>query len=365
MLATGRYADPLDYFGPNLPANQMLVRPAGTGTDDPGPAVPGGPGPADPGASSGEPSTAAPDGPTDQQRAAVSSIADRLGSGDVLPLDTTDATLVVDVAQGFVHYPGAIYVATPQVLRRYGIDPATVDPSALLLTGRPGLDRASGLRLLSRSNPHSPGCDPSECVAHPKIQHLRQLPTDASEPNLLITPHALAVLHLTARPAAWLVQTPQALSDVQITTARQRAVAGNLTIETKSAAPSLTELQNDATGAGTLVALAILAMTVGLIRSEAARELETLTANGAGRRIRRGITAATAGALGLTGALLGTAVGVLASLALFHQQLSVRLGHTPVLQLGLIAVGLPVAAAAAGWLMAGREPRRLAHQPIE
>jgi putative ABC transport system permease protein len=58
-----------------------------------------------------------------------------------------------------------------------------------------------------------------------------------------------------------------------------------------------------ATAAGAILALAILAMTVGLIRSESAGDLRTLTATGATPSIRRTLTAATAGTLALLGAL--------------------------------------------------------------
>ena len=49
-------------------------------------------------------------------------------------------------------------------------------------------------------------------------------------------------------------------------------------------------------GAGILLALGVLAATVGLIRGESANELRTLTATGATRSVRRGITAVTAAA---------------------------------------------------------------------
>jgi putative ABC transport system permease protein len=106
-------------------------------------------------------------------------------------------------------------------------------------------------------------------------------------------------------------------------------------------------------------------MTLGLIRSEAAGDLRTLTANGAGGPTRRAITAATAGALGLCGAVLGTAVAYLATVALFRSQLSERMAHPPVLDLMLVVVGLPLAAAVGGWLLAGREPPLVSRQPIE
>jgi putative ABC transport system permease protein len=57
---------------------------------------------------------------------------------------------------------------------------------------------------------------------------------------------------------------------------------------------------------------AILAMSVGVIRSETASDLRTLTAAGASNFTRRTLTAATAGALGFLGALLGTVGGYIA-----------------------------------------------------
>jgi len=84
-----------------------------------------------------------------------------------------------------------------------------------------------------------------------------------------------------------------------VNTARQLALGAGGTIETRSQNPSLDELRNGATGGGILIALGVLAMTVGLVRGEAAGDLRTLTATGAHRRIRRTLTAATAGGLGL------------------------------------------------------------------
>jgi putative ABC transport system permease protein len=162
-----------------------------------------------------------------------------------------------------------------------------------------------------------------------------------------------------------LIRSATPLTATQINNARQAAVAGGMRIETASQAPSLNALRNYATGAGILLALAVLAMTVGLIRAEAAGDLRTLTATGATGRTRRAITAATAGSLGLLSAVLGTAIAYLATAALFRSQLSQRMAHPPVLDLFLILVGLPVVATVGGWLLAGRQPRTLTRQPIE
>ena len=105
-------------------------------------------------------------------------------------------------------------------------------------------------------------------------------------------------------------------------------------------------------------------MTVGLIRSETAGDLRILTATGATSRIRRTLTAATAGSLAFLGALLGVAGAYLALAATYLDDLD-YLGRIPVLPLVLMAVGLPLAAAAAGWLLAGREPPNIARPVME
>ena len=101
-----------------------------------------------------------------------------------------------------------------------------------------------------------------------------------------------------------------------------------------------------------------------LIRSEAGRDLRTLTATGASSRTRRTITGATTGALALLGAVLGTAGAYAALTAWFRSDLH-PLTHVPWMNLVLIVVALPVVATAAGWLLGGREPSAMARQPLE
>ena len=118
------------------------------------------------------------------------------------------------------------------------------------------------------------------------------------------------------------------------------------------------------TAAGALLALGILALTVGLIRGESAGDLGTLAATGATPRVRRTLTATTAGALALLGALLGIAGAYIVLLAAYHDDLG-YLSDVPVLYLALALIGVPLAAAAAGWLVAGREPPAIARRVIE
>jgi len=368
ILATARFADPVDYFGPNLPANQLVLHaPDSTAEGN------GGPGAAQ-----------TPSGPQ-SLHSSVDAIAAALGTDNVLELDTLSNPATGSFAEfGQLRNRsddqlldgGRIYVATSALLSHYGINPDRVDPTADLLTSRAGLAGMARLYLNGITPPHktlgvsrpSFSCPPSSCVANPAIQTLHQLPTDTSDPNLLITTHGmerLTSLGLQAVPSAWIIQTAHPLTALQINTARQLAVAAGMTIETKSQNPSLAELRNWAAAAGILLALGVLAMTVGLIRSETAGDLRTLTATGASGRTRRTLTGATAGALGLLGALLGTAVAYLAAIAWYRSSLSTTVRHVPVGDLAVILVGLPLAAAIGGWLFAGREPPALARQPLE
>jgi putative ABC transport system permease protein len=184
----------------------------------------------------------------------------------------------------------------------------------------------------------------------------------------VITEHAVHELGLKPVVSGWLIQAPHPLTAAQINSARLAAAGAALDVETRSSVPTSAEIINWATVFGILLALGILAMSVGLIRAEAASDLRTLTATGASGRTRRRITAATAGALAITGAVLGTAAAYVAAIAWFRssqlQSLS-ALTSFPVTNLLVILVGLPLVAAAAGWLLAGREPATLAQQPME
>src|ERR1035438_3672730 len=109
-----------------------------------------------------------------------------------------------------------------------------------------------------------------------------------------------------------LIQTKGPLAASQIYNARQIAAAGGMSIETKNSQPSSSVIINWATVFGMVLALGVLAMTVGLLRSETAGDLRTLAATGASSSTRRALAAATAGALGLVGAVLGTVAGYVA-----------------------------------------------------
>ena len=252
-----------------------------------------------------------------------------------------------------------LYVATPAVLRYLGIDPATIDPAADFL-----VDRSVGTRGLV-----IPGATPGNEL---RVDNVRKIETgrhlfggdDARTPPKFITLNGLRRHGWKKIPAGWLVESSRPLAGDQVADARDIAAEAGLRIEVDQGNVSFANVKSIATTAGAILALAILAMTVGLIRSESARDLRTLTATGATPGIRRTLTATTAGALALLGALLavGGAYAVLA--AIYLDDLG-YLTNVPILHLALGIVGVPLAAAAAGWLVAGREPSAIARPVIE
>jgi len=363
VLTAGRYGNVLDYAGPNLTSQQLIVYTPGGG-----PGNGNGPG-GQPGPGAGSPQS---------WSAAAHAIASGLGSNDVVELDSTSAVLQ-HAAQGR-QWSGPIYVATPQLLAAFGIKASQVNPDADILTMRPGLSGESmmqlvygdyfGPRAITPEQQISFPCPKSDCLASPVIQEAGTLPSGTSAPNTVITEHAIQQLGLgrSVSTTGWLIQAPHGLTAAQITSARLTAAAKGMSIETRSSVPSSAEILDWATVIGTVLALGILAMTIGLIRSETASDLRTLTATGASGATRRTITAVTAGALALSGAILGTAGAYIGSIAYSWDNKLDGLGslaNIPVNNLLTILVGMPLVAAIVAWLLAGRGPTSIARQPID
>ena len=311
--------------------------------------------------------------------ARVRRIASGLGQASVIPLqkavqpgDTPIVTFEGDralIAVGLSKRVGpqrtdrasGVYVATPALLRYLGVDPSTVDPSADFLAD-PSVPTRELIILDFRTRAEA---------AVTSVQRIdsRQV-FGAGEGDTGRVPSSFVTLNGLRRhgwkPVAngWLIESSSPLTSEEIALARELAAEAGLEIETQRERTSLATPIAIATAAGALLALAILALTVGLIRSESAGDLRTLTATGATGRTRRALTAATAGALALLGALLGVAGVYVALAAAYHDDLG-YLGRIPALPLVLVVAGVPLVAAAAGWLLAGREPPAIARAVIE
>jgi putative ABC transport system permease protein len=343
IVASVRFSDVLDYAGQNLTTSQLIMY-----TQDQGPnAAPG-------------------RGLTPAQTAAlqakVDAFAATLHAQYVLPLDTVNGTLQQQ-GRGNNNFSGTLYVATPALLADFGIRPSQIDPGADILSMRPGLGGVPDMQLLygDLGNPQAT----LSAADNPKIQQVAALPSGTSAPNTVITLHAIRQYQLRTWLDGWFIQAPQPLTSAQISSARQIAANAGVTAETKSGELGLGQISDGATVLGLVIALGVLVLSVGLVRSETSGDLRTLAATGASSQIRRTITGATAGAIGLLGAVLGAAGATAAGVAWARSTLSMIFGDFPVPDLLALLVGLPLAAAVGGWLLAGRQPQFIARQPLE
>jgi putative ABC transport system permease protein len=365
LVAAARYGNVFDYAGPNLSSNELVIHappPNGTVLRGPG----------------GRPTIQKGVPPIATLFARAAGIARGLGA-HLVGLETPNAGL--NGSQLGRDWNGPVYVATPQLLRAFSINASTIDPNADILSSRPGLSGVSGLVLnyasggKAASAPGAPGGASSagctaanDCLAHPVIQAIGALPSGTSAPNTVITEHAMREFHIAGSTRDWLVQASQPLTAAQINGAELAASATLLSVEAKNDQPTSFAVITWATIFGILVALGILGMSVGLVRSETASELRTLAATGASSFTRRTLTAATAGALGFLGALLGTTGAYIAVIGwLRSNSLNGGIGalaNMPVADLLLVLLGMPAFAAMVGWLFAGREALAMAQKPI-
>jgi putative ABC transport system permease protein len=310
--------------------------------------------------------------------ASVRQLADQLDRATVIPLrkavppgarpfvaGDTRVIVGIELARRFDGPAGRkeyraqsqLLVATPAVLAYLGIDPAAVDPSTDFLADR---SVATEQLVIPTFTSH----EQIDVANVQKIETGEHLFGFASAPPNLVTLAGLRRHGWKQLPAGWLVESSRPLTKERIAEARDIAADAGLTIEVQGEDRSLATAKRIATAAGAVLALAILALTVGLIRSESAGDLRTLTATGADSSIRRTLTATTAGALALLGAILGVAGAYLVLLAMYYDDLG-HLGDVPLFYLAVVVFWVPLAAGAAGWLVAGREPSTIARSVIE
>lgn len=365
VVAAARYGNVLDYVGPNVSSNQIIVY---TNIVQPGTINyqigPNG----NPVETKPKPTSAAE---VRKQVAAGTHLGATLGARADVALYAVDANIDHDAAGR--NFTGPLYLATPSLLAAFHITPSMYSADADVLTMRPGLDQVGNL-VLNVGNgggpgPSGPPCPPSSCDDHLVIDEVGNLPSGTSAPNTVITEHAATTLHIQSVIAGWLLVFPHALSASQIESARSIAAASNLSIETKSSAPTASEINGWATTIGTLLALAILLMSLGLLRAETASDLRTFAAAGATGYTRRLLAATTAGSLALIGALTGMVVGYLTVIAFLNGSPNgdsvSELSNVPARDLLILAVAFPLVAFAIGWVTSARAPRQLAQRPLE
>ena len=340
IVAGVRFSNVLDYTGQNLTTSQLVVY-----TADQTP---------------GSPAQALTRGQVAALEQRMDDWAESVHASSVLPLEDAGATLQ-QLGRNNNNFSGPLYVATPQLLAQYGIK--HVNPDADILSMRPGFSVEAHMQL-AYGDLGNPNATP-RLADNPVIEEVSGLPSGTSAPNTVITSHAVHAYGLHEHLDGWLITTAQPLSAQQISAARAIAASAGVSMESKSGELGEQQIADGATILGLLIALGVLAMSVGLIRSETARDLRTLSAVGASTSTRRTITAVTAGGLGLLGAILGMTGAGITGIAWAHASLTTTFGNVPRLDYLLLLAGLPAAAAAGGWLLAGRAPDRIARQPLE
>lgn len=180
-----------------------------------------------------------------------------------------------------------------------------------------------------------------------------------SLPSSLLNERTITQRGWTTMTAGWLIEAPGRLTDRQLAEIRTIALGSGLRMETREQQEGLARLRAGATVVGLVLALGIIALTVGLLRSEAAGDVATLTATGATSGIRRAITASTAAALAALAVLIAT-TAVYAALSAADGDLPA----VPTVDLAVIVLGAPLVAGLAGYAAAGREPIALGRQAI-
>jgi putative ABC transport system permease protein len=263
-------------------------------------------------------------------------------------------TLGVPTGPNSIRFATIPFVATPELLALYGIDPAIAAkaPSGYLSSSTdPFIALGDGMK---RPPPNQEAAPATKAP----------LPEYRSAPNSLVTEQTVAKNGWHRARAGWIVEAAHPLTAAQIRAARQAAAAQGLQIETRDTQDYLATIRNVAALSGVLLAVAIVAMALGLIRSEAGRDLQTLTAVGASRRTRRALTAFTAAGLAVPGAVLGVLGAYITLVAAYHSHLG-KLLPIPTAQLLGLLLGVPALATVVGWLMAGFEPRSFARRTLD
>ncbi len=290
-VAVARYSNVFDFVGPNMAANTINVYTPPTGPTF-GP--------------NGEQQNAGPVASLSSQLATVHAISSAVGGTSVVELDNASASLQNPSGVGR-QWNGPIYVGTPALLRSYGIDPSSIPSNVDVLSSRSGL-AGSGVQLTyggdgknfvnqgpgpvnlgagpgGNTNLRSPG----SCLVHPVVQVVSQLPERHLGPQH--GDHRERAAPLAHRGP----EQPGGLGDpvqqrYHLAADQERQLVGGLDQHerrVRNDVPAAAEIVNWATVFGIALALGVLAMSIGLIRSETASDLRTLTAAGASSRTRR------------------------------------------------------------------------------
>lgn len=275
---------------------------------------------------------------------AADDIARQLGGASVTPLDVAVipnlhiagaeglpvAVLTVDEGGGFHRVLDLVYVASVPLLDRYA---ASHDAAPAFLTNR----TETGLML--------------EPIRPEPVRPVRLKAGYSSVPGTFITPSEVTRRGWNTARAGWLIEAQGPLTAEEFDATRRLAAAAGITAERRAQQGNLARARDAATALAMLASLALVAMTVGLMRAETLADRRILVSLGSSRRQQRDIAAATAGALAVAAIATGTGTAYLALLAQSGDQLA-RLLPVPGAHLAMLCLGLPLVAVIGSWALA-------------
>ena len=247
-VAVARYANVFDYVGPNMAANALNVYSPPTGPTF-GP--------------NGQAQNTTTPPSIQTQEAAVHAIASAVGATHLVELDNPAGSVgLQNPSAAGRQWNGPIYVATPALLRAYGINPSSIPSDVDIVSSRPGL-AGSGVQLnyggggkggggfqgLGAGGNSTNSCTARLVPRPPGDQEESQLPTGTSAPNTVITESALRRLHLADQNSldGWMILTNSPITSAQLTSANSLAASADLSTESKNDAPTSAEIVNWAT----------------------------------------------------------------------------------------------------------------------
>ncbi len=276
--------------------------------------------------------------------ATADDVARQLGGASLTPVDVAVipnldipgaeglpvAVLTVDEGDGFHRIVDLVYVASEQLLDRYS---ATLNAAPAYLTNRTD----PGLML--------------EPIPPEPVQPARLEAGYSSVPGTFITPGEVTRRGWGTARAGWLIEAEDPVTAEEFDVVRGLAAAAGITAERRAQQENLAYARDAATALAVVASLALVAMTVGLMRVETIADRRILVALGSSRRQQRDLAAATAGTLALAATATGTGIAYLSLLAQSGDQLS-RLLPVPAAHLTMLCLGLPLVAVLGAWALA-------------
>lgn len=221
----------------------------------------------------------------------------------------------------------AVWVATPELLAAWKLDPALAERDELL-----GPKRAD-LRVGSPNGWSSEVTEPIEFG----------LPQHPGAAPYWIPEGAIASRKLATVTVGWAIVARSSITSSQRAALRS-ANADMFSLDLPDPPGSEASIRLVASLIAYGAGLAVLAMTVGLIRSEAKDEKRILAAVGAPARTQRWIAGATAGLLSVAGSILAVPIGLCFLLAMTSNPSGKNPFTVPWRNLTVIPLGIPLIA---------------------